>query len=83
MRSCWLDARIWNAFLEHFHAIQIIWYTWDMLVIPNTKHIASRMLDLPEPFRPVMALKEGSHPTIWVRTGYDLKPVNRYIRNEA
>jgi hypothetical protein len=32
------------------------------------------MLDLPEPFRPVMALKDESHPEIWVRTGYDLKP---------
>jgi len=35
-----------------------------MLVIPRTKHIASRMLDLPEPLRPVMALKEGSQPVI-------------------
>jgi hypothetical protein len=43
-------------------------------VIPRTKHIASRMLDLPEPFNPVIALKEGSHPVICVRTGYDLKP---------
>jgi hypothetical protein len=46
-----------------------------MLVIPRTKHIASRMLDFPEPLRPVMALKEESHPVIWVRTGYDLNPI--------
>ena len=48
--------------------------TVDMLVIPRTKHIASRMLDLPEPFNPVMALNEASQPVICVRTGYDLKP---------
>lgn len=48
----------------------------DMFVIPRTKHIASRMLDLPEPFKPVMALNEASQPVIWVRTGYDLKPRN-------
>lgn len=47
-----------------------------MFVIPKTKHIASRMLDLPEPLRPVMALNEGSQPVIWVRTGYDLKPIS-------
>ena len=45
-----------------------------MFVIPRTKHIASRMLDLPEPFKPVMALNEASQPVIWVRTGYDLNP---------
>lgn len=45
-----------------------------MLVIPSTKQIASRMFDLPEPFRPVIALNEGSHPVICVRTGYDLNP---------
>jgi len=43
--------------------------------MPRTKQMASRTLDLPEPLRPVMALNEGSHPVIWVRTGYDLKPV--------
>ena len=40
-----------------------------MLVMPRTKQIASRMFDLPEPLRPVMALKEGSHPVIVVLTG--------------
>src|SRR5882762_4570731 len=45
-----------------------------MFVIPRTKHIASRIFDFPEPLRPVIALKEGSQPTICVRTGYDLKP---------
>lgn len=62
-------------------------------MIPSTKHIESRMLDLPEPFlckkerlfslslaassrtyglhtySPVMALKDGSHPAMLVRTG--------------
>lgn len=49
-----------------------------MFVIPRTKHIASRILDLPEPFRPVIALKDESHPVICVRTGYDLKPIGRF-----
>ena len=42
--------------------------------MPSTKHIASRMLDLPLPFRPVMALNSGSNPAISVRVAYDLKP---------
>lgn len=49
-------------------------HTDDMFVIPRTKHIASSMLDLPDPLRPVIALKELSQPVICVRTGYDLKP---------
>ena len=28
-----------------------------IFVIPRTKHIASKMLDFPEPFRPVIELK--------------------------
>lgn len=40
-----------------------------IFVIPSTKQIASRILDFPEPFSPVMALNDGSHPVIWVRTG--------------
>jgi len=35
-----------------------------MLVIPSTKQIASRILDFPEPFKPVMALKDSSNPGI-------------------
>lgn len=42
--------------------------------IPKQKQMASRMLDFPEPFRPVMALKVGSQPVMTVRTAYDLKP---------
>lgn len=58
--------------------------------MPRTKHIESRMLDLPEPLRPVMELKDSSlrgvrrsvgrlllftyQPEITVRTAYDLKP---------
>ncbi len=45
-----------------------------MFVFPSTKQMASRMLDFPEPFRPVIALKEESHPVIVVRPGYDLNP---------
>lgn len=45
-----------------------------MLVIPRTKHIASRMFDFPLPLRPVMELKLSSHPLMTVRTAYDLKP---------
>lgn len=59
------------------------------MVIPSTKQIASRILDFPEPFNPVMALKDSSKPVdsalshysgrsgspvMVVRTGYDLKP---------
>jgi hypothetical protein len=33
-----------------------------ILVMPNTKQIASKIFDFPEPFKPVMALKDGSHP---------------------
>lgn len=40
-----------------------------MLVIPNTKHIASKIFDLPDPLRPVIALKDGSQPEMVVRTG--------------
>ena len=40
-----------------------------MFVIPRTKHIASKIFDLPEPLRPVIALKEPSQPVIEVRTG--------------
>ena len=38
--------------------------TCDILVIPKTKQIASSIFDFPEPFRPVIALKEESHPVI-------------------
>ena len=50
-----------------------------MLFIPRTKHIASRMLDFPDPLRPVIALNEGSQPVIVVRTGYDLNPVDALV----
>lgn len=39
-----------------------------MLVMPSTKHIESRMFDLPDPLRPVIALNVGSQPEITVRT---------------
>ena len=36
--------------------------------------MASRIFDLPEPLRPVMALKASSKPSITVLWPYDLKP---------
>jgi hypothetical protein len=36
-------------------------------LIPNTKQMASKMLLLPLPFSPVMALKQGSNPDTTVR----------------
>ena len=39
----------------------------ERLVIPSTKQMASRMLLLPEPFRPVMALNRGSNAGTTVR----------------
>lgn len=36
--------------------------------MPRTKQMASRMLDFPEPLRPVMELKDSSQPDITVRT---------------
>lgn len=41
--------------------------TWDRLEIPRTKQIASRMLDLPLPLSPVIALNSGSNPDTTVR----------------
>lgn len=35
-----------------------------MFVMPRTKHIASRILDFPLPFRPVMELKLSSLPVV-------------------
>jgi hypothetical protein len=61
-----------------------------MFVIPRTKHIESRIFDLPLPLRPVMELNDSSlsksaqaeieaavatyQPEMTVRTAYDLKP---------
>ena len=41
--------------------------TWVRLLMPRTKQIPSRMFDLPEPFRPVMALNCGSKLETTVR----------------
>ena len=48
--------------------------TCDRFVIPSTKHMASRMLLFPEPFKPVMALNRGSNAGTTVRCAYDLNP---------
>lgn len=50
-----------------------------MFVMPRTKQMASRILDLPLPFRPVMELKLSSHPEMTVRTAYDLKPCGQEL----
>lgn len=50
--------------------------TWSNLEIPSTKQIESKMLDLPVPFKPVMAVNSGSKSLISVRLPYDLKPSN-------
>jgi hypothetical protein len=70
-------------------SIKLLARTEVILVIPSTKQIASRIFDFPEPFNPVMALKDSSNPGVIspvlfrmdsgspvmvVRTGYDLKP---------
>ena len=46
----------------------------DRFVMPSTKQMESRMLDLPLPLRPVMALKKGSKFGTLTRVAYDLKP---------
>ncbi len=44
------------------------------MVSPSTKQMASRMLDFPEPLKPVIALNWGSKSGITVLVAYDLKP---------
>ena len=44
--------------------------------MPNTKQIASNMLDLPLPFNPVIAVNERSNGNTLVNYAYDLKPSN-------
>jgi len=48
--------------------------TWLRFEIPSTKQMLSRMFDLPDPFRPVIALNSGSNPDTTVRVAYDLNP---------
>lgn len=48
--------------------------TADRFLMPITKHRESRMLDLPLPLSPVMALKPGSKFVRQTRCAYDLKP---------
>lgn len=43
-----------------YHTTKFWARTVDMLVMPRTKQIESRILDLPLPFRPVMELKLSS-----------------------
>jgi hypothetical protein len=58
-------------------------------VIPSTKQIASRIFDFPEPFNPVMALKDSSNPgmvSFWAIQGpFELTRDGRsdWVRLEA
>lgn len=49
-------------------------HTCDRFLMPITKQIASRMLDFPLPFNPVIALKPGSKFDSVTLCAYDLKP---------
>ena len=55
------------ASLDASRAPRAAYRTCDRFVMPSTKHIESRMLDLPDPFRPVMALNRGSNAGTTVR----------------
>jgi hypothetical protein len=48
----------------YIRSIKLFARTEVMLVIPSTKQIASRIFDFPEPFNPVIALKDSSNPGI-------------------
>ncbi|MDB9925088.1 hypothetical protein OAD67_02380 [bacterium] len=48
-------------------SVSSITLTWLKFVIPSTKQMESRILDFPEPFNPVMALKSGSKEGTTVR----------------
>lgn len=48
--------------------------TADRFLMPMTKHRLSKMLDLPLPLSPVMALNPGSKLVRHTRCAYDLKP---------
>lgn len=50
-----------------FRGALVVARACERLVIPSTKQMASRMLLLPEPFRPVMALNRGSNAGTTVR----------------
>ena len=53
--------------LGGFRGALVVARACERLVIPSTKQMASRMLLLPEPFRPVMALNRGSNAGTTVR----------------
>lgn len=46
--------------------------TVDMLVMPNTKQMESRILDFPLPFRPVMELKLSSLVSVRIQIPFVL-----------
>ena len=68
--GAWQTDRRGQAHAGRWHAQ----HACDRLEMPRTKQIESRILDLPEPFRPVMALNSESKPEMMVRFAYDLKP---------
>jgi hypothetical protein len=52
--------------LLYMSSYRLVTLTLDNDVIPRTKQMASIILDFPEPFNPVMALKFLSSYVIWV-----------------
>ncbi|KAH3670796.1 hypothetical protein OGAPHI_001312 [Ogataea philodendri] len=52
----------------YIRSCRFVALTVDMLEIPRTKQIASKILDFPDPFKPVIALNWGSQDEITVLT---------------
>lgn len=56
--------------LLYIYVSHMIWIWYDITHMCD----ATKMLDLPDPLSPVIAVKEGSQPLIAVRLAYDLNP---------
>lgn len=54
------ESILHSAMFKSKHTCKFCARTVVMFVIPKTKHIESRMLDFPLPFRPVIELKDSS-----------------------
>lgn len=54
------ESVLLSAVFKSKHTCKFCARTVVMFVIPRTKHIESRMLDFPLPFRPVIELKDSS-----------------------
>ena len=71
MRSCRDCQRLHYAHPPDPPTCKFCARTTPKFVIPRTKHIASRMLDFPDPFRPVIELKLSSLPIVSAGTVCD------------